>query len=100
MNTLEAPQGARLAVIFLARMGCVDAEYARLSPALRQRAMSEYGCLGMQSACENGLEITISYWADEADIDRWRDDPQHRHARQMAREKGWYREFSSQRVRL
>ncbi len=100
MKALEPPAGAALAVIFLARMGRVDAEYARLSPALRQRAMREYGCLGMHSACENELEITISYWADEADIDRWRDDPQHRQARQMARERGWYRDFSSQRVRL
>ncbi len=100
MNPLNPPTGARYAVIFYARMGQVDEAYARLSPALRQRAMTEYGCLGMQSACENGLEITITYWADETDIDRWREDPQHRHARKMAREQGWYQDFSSQRVAL
>ncbi len=100
MSAFPSREGARWAVIFYARMGKIDDDYRALAPRLRQLAESDYGCLGMQSACENGLEISISYWASEADIRQWRDCPLHRQARRLARERGWYTQVHSQRVQL
>jgi heme-degrading monooxygenase HmoA len=59
----------------------------------REKAFSEYGCLGFTSACEDDREIAISYWPSMQHIRNWKEDPLHRRARQRGREK-WYSDFS------
>lgn len=43
---------------------------------------------------EDGLGITISYWASEADIARWRAHPEHAAAIAAGRS-GWYEWYES-----
>lgn len=51
------------------------------------------GFLGVDSA-RDGIGITVSYWRALEDIARWRDDADHRLARQKGREV-WYQCFTT-----
>jgi len=81
------------AVIFRARIAQLDDDYTAMAKALRERAFSQYGCLGFSAACEAGEEIAISYWPSLQAIQRWQQDPLHLQAQQLGRER-WYQHYS------
>jgi heme-degrading monooxygenase HmoA len=81
------------AVIFRASVAELDDEYARLAPRLRALAIEKYGCRDFVAVTEGAEEIAISYWDTEQQIADWRNDPEHRHAQAMGRQK-WYRSFT------
>ncbi len=85
------------AVIFKAEIDHLDEEYTRTAGVLREKAMTEYGCMGFDSATEDNTEIAISYWPTLEQIAAWRDDPEHRLAKAKGQNK-WYRKFSVQIV--
>ena len=72
-----------IVVIFSAKIKQLDDEYYRLAAELRDRAQ-EFGCQHMESAFEDGTEITLSYWDNEEQIKQWKQDPQHLKAQQLA----------------
>ena len=82
-----------IAVIFKAELGKPDDEYYRFAKRLRDLAKSEYGCIDLISVCENGTELTISYWNSLIDIELWKSDPEHRYAQSQGIAK-WYRSYS------
>lgn len=87
------------AVIFRAELGEVDQAYFEMAEALRAMAMHRYGCEEFTSVTENGREITISYWKNLEDIERWKNAAAHSVAQQRARSK-WYRRYQVQVVEI
>lgn len=80
-------------VIFRAKAGQIDSQYNELAGKLRQRAISEFGCTDFVAVTEGEDEIALSYWQNEADILRWKQDTEHQLAQQIGRDR-WYRYYS------
>ena len=80
-------------VIFKATVATLDDQYARMAKALKQLAFSEYGCLDFVAVTEGNQEIAISYWQSLQDIRQWKNDPLHRAAQALGKDK-WYSEFN------
>ncbi len=87
------------AVIFKAVIGELDPGYYETAGLLRSRARDIYGCLSFESCRDGDREISISYWRDERQIDKWKNDPVHIQAQQLGR-KQWYRSYQVQVVEL
>lgn len=81
------------AVIFTSLRRETDAGYAETAARMLALAEREPGFLGAESSrSADGLGITVSYWRDEASIGRWREQSEHRLARDNGRSR-WYRQF-------
>ena len=81
-----------LVVIFRAQLGDMDESYAKTAKKMRELATDIYGCVEISSVTEGGQEITVSYWESEEQIIAWKNDPEHRRAQQLGKEK-WYRSY-------
>jgi heme-degrading monooxygenase HmoA len=79
-------------VIFRARAARFDEEYARVARQLRELALEEFGCLEFIAICEDNQEIALSYWPDQACIQRWKQQADHLMAQQLGRER-WYADY-------
>jgi heme-degrading monooxygenase HmoA len=88
-----------IVVIFKARIRALDDDYARVAARLRELALSEFGCIEFQAVSEGENEVALSYWPDEASIQRWRAHPEHREAQRLGRER-WYASYSVQIGRI
>jgi len=80
------------AVIFKATIKALDKDYATQANSLRDKALSEYGCIDFTSCTEGNREIAISYWPSFDHIRAWRNDPEHLQAQKLGKEK-WYETF-------
>ena len=80
-------------VIFKATIAELDAGYLETAARLKELAFTKYGCRDFSSVTEGDEEIAISYWDTRQQIRDWKNDPEHRHAQKLGREK-WYRSFS------
>ena len=87
------------AVIFRAEMSTLDKEYINMAKTLRDIAISEYNCIEFSSASENGVEIAISYWKNESDIKRWKENSSHIVAQKYGKER-WYKGYSVEIVEI
>lgn len=92
MTTL--PTGS-ISVIFVAqRTSDVDDGYFAAAAAMDALAAQQDGYLGIDSVRGNdGLGITVSYWADDAAAKAWRDQPEHAAIREQGRGL-WYSSYS------
>jgi heme-degrading monooxygenase HmoA len=90
-----------IAVIFAAQRSGQDAQgYAEAAAAMDALAALQTGFLGMDHACGNdGFGITVSYWADDACAKAWRDNPEHRAARDAGRGR-WYAHYTLHVARI
>lgn len=88
------PKGST-AVIFIAqRTRDDDAGYVQAAEAMVALAAAQPGYLGMDSVRDSdGLGITVSYWASDADAKAWRDRGEHALIRDAGRDR-WYSEYS------
>lgn len=82
-----------IAVIFKATIAEFDDEYFSTAAHLKDLAFNKYGCLDFISVTEGSEEIAISYWQSMQQIKAWKNDPQHRKAQALGRDK-WYKSFS------
>ena len=83
-----------VAVIFLSTRSGDDADgYAQAAAAMDALAARQPGYRGVDSARgEDGFGITVSYWADEAAAQAWRDHPEHEAIRGRGRAI-WYADY-------
>lgn len=81
-----------IAVIFKATIAEFDDEYFRTAERLKDLAFKKYGCQDFVSLTEGNEEIAISYWQSMQQIRDWKNDPEHRRAQKMGRDK-WYKAF-------
>lgn len=83
-----------IAVIFVSQeTGDDRAGYAAAAEAMVALAQLQPGYRGMDSTRdENGLGITVSYWADEESAVAWRQNAEHAAIRERGRER-WYSRY-------
>ncbi|HEU4811359.1 MAG TPA: antibiotic biosynthesis monooxygenase [Nocardioides sp.] len=90
------PEPPYTAVIFSSTRTDGDRGYDLMSERMFALAAEQPGYLGVESARDNGLGITVSYWADEAAAAAWKRVAEHL----VAQERGattWYDDY---RVRV
>lgn len=84
-----------VAVIFTSqRTGVGDDEYAVTAERMRALAAQQPGYLGFENAVSpDGVGISVSYWATDADARNWKQHSEHLLAQQAGRERWyqWYR---------
>ncbi|MCW8935522.1 MAG: antibiotic biosynthesis monooxygenase [Gammaproteobacteria bacterium] len=87
------------AVIFKAKTGKLDSNYAHMAKRMRQLAIDKYGCCDFISTTEGNLEIAISYWHDLKQIKKWKQDPEHLTAQDLGKST-WYKSYTVQVVEI
>jgi len=80
------------AVIFSSLRTAGDHGYGEAATRMLELAREQPGFLGVESAREDGLGITVSYWRNEADILAWKQQAEHRAVREQGRST-WYSAF-------
>lgn len=94
-------RSGQIAVIFCAHRTAHDAAgYDAAAAAMDALAAAQPGYLGVDSARGNdGLGITVSYWADAAAALAWRDHPEHAATRERGRAL-WYDSYTVSVARI
>lgn len=87
------------AVIFKAEIKELDAEYFETAKNMKYIAMKKYGCSNFISVTENNYEISISYWENQDQIKKWKEDKEHLESQQLGKDK-WYKSYSVQIVEV
>ncbi len=87
------------AVIFRAKINQLDAEYSALAKRMRDLAINNYGCKEFTACTEGDDEIAISYWDNESQIIKWKQDAEHLSAQEKGRA-NWYKSYSVQVVEI
>ena len=85
----QTPKPPYYAVIFSSTRTEGDHGYEHMARRMAQLAALQPGFLGVESARDAALGITVSYWESEAAIARWKQHAEH----QIAQETGmatWY----------
>ncbi|MGQ5524282.1 antibiotic biosynthesis monooxygenase family protein [Chitinimonas sp. PSY-7] len=86
----NTPQPPYYAVIFTSQRTSLQDGYADTSERMVALAADQPGFLGAESVRDaDGLGITVSYWASEADIHHWKLHAEHTLARERGRA-DWY----------
>jgi heme-degrading monooxygenase HmoA len=63
-------------------------------------AEQQPGFLGRESArTPDGRDLTVAYYVDEASLHAWRDEPRHRRAQRLGRER-WYASYEVRIARV
>ncbi|MGE1156532.1 antibiotic biosynthesis monooxygenase [Pseudomonas sp. MAFF 730085] len=90
----NTPAPPYYAVIFSSVRTEGDQGYAEAAARMLELAREQPGFLGVESAREDGLGITVSYWSSEAAILAWRQDAEHQAVREQGRAL-WYSAFQT-----
>lgn len=88
----DTPAAPYYAVIFTSLRTEGDQGYSQAAMRMLELAREQPGFLGVESAREDGLGITVSYWASEAAILAWKHHAEHRAVREQRRST-WYSAF-------
>jgi len=82
------PEPPYWAVIFSARLRERAEGYAPVAERMLALAVDQPGFLGVESARDaEGFGITVSYWREREDFERWRDHAEHAAAQRRGRER-------------
>ena len=97
MPIAATPEPPYTAVIFTSIRTDTGAEdYAATATRMEELAEQQPGYLGIESARDDHLGITVSYWRTADDARAWKAVAEHRFAQQRGRRE-WY---ASYRVRI
>jgi heme-degrading monooxygenase HmoA len=96
MSFAATPEPPYVAVIFTSTRTAGDNGYDAMSQAMEKLAADQPGYLGIESARDADLGITVSYWADETSAQAWKQVAAHLAAQRRGRE-AWYTDY---RVRI
>ncbi len=88
----DLPEPPYTAVIFSSVRTEGDHGYAVMAARMQALAAEQPGYLGYESAREDGLGITVSYWVDETAARAWKQVSEHAIAQQRGREV-WYADY-------
>ena len=89
----KTPTPPYYAVIFSSIRTKGDNGYSEMGDKMVELASEQEGFLGVESVREK-LRITVSYWKDLESIKKWKENAEHK----IAREKGktnWYKSFKT-----
>ncbi len=87
----KTPKPPYYAVIFSSLRTENESDYHEIGALMVELAKKQQGFLGIESA-RNDLGVTVSYWSDLEAIKSWKNNTEHRLARERGR-KEWYRSF-------
>jgi len=90
----RTPAPPYYAVIFSSLRTDGDHGYGQAAERMLELAREQPGFLGVESARDDGLGITVSYWSSEAAILAWKQHAEHREVREQGRSR-WYSAFST-----
>ena len=100
MQFANTPPPPYYAVIFTNQRHADDDGYGATADRMVELAKQQAGFLGVESVRNaDGLGITVSYWASEADIAAWKANVEHAEARRRGRET-WYQAFDLRVARV
>lgn len=88
------PNPPYYAVIFSSQRTEGDQGYGQVASRMLELAREQPGFLGVESAREDALGITVSYWESEAAILAWKQQAEHRAVREQGRA-AWYSAFQT-----
>ena len=88
----NTPAPPYYAVIFSSLRTEGDQGYGQAANRMLALAQKQPGFLGVESAREDGLGITVSYWASETAILAWKQHAEHSEVREQGRST-WYSAF-------
>lgn len=92
MDNKIKPLPPYYAVIFTSQRTEGDYGYMKMAQAMEELASKQRGYIGIESARDQELGITVSYWESLEDIKNWKENSAHK----LAQEKGksdWYKEY-------
>ena len=87
------------AVIFKAIIKDLEEEYTQVASRMRELALGKYGCTKFVIVKEDNKEIAISYWEDEEEILRWKNNAEHLIAQETGKQK-WYESYKVEVVKV
>ncbi len=87
------------AVIFRAEIKSLDDRYSKMALKMRNLAVNEYGCTEFTAVTEGTHEIAISYWNNQQDIQKWKQDSEHLVAQELGKAI-WYKFYKVQIVEI
>lgn len=87
------------AVIFKARINQLDDSYSKTALRMRELAINKYGCTEFIAAIEGENEIAISYWENQEQITKWKQDSEHLVAQELGRST-WYKSYKVEVVEV
>ncbi len=82
----QTPEPPYTAVIFTSTRTEGDQGYARMSSRMDELARQQPGYLGHESARDDDVGITVSYWVDHAAAAAWKQVAEHLVAQERGRE--------------
>lgn len=83
----STPEPPYYAVMFSTTRDEADDGYGAMADAMEALAEQQPGYLGIESARDDVLGITISYWRDEESIAAWKANVEHTAARDLGRDR-------------
>ncbi len=95
----EMPAPPYYAVIFTSIRTPVDQGYARTADHMVALAAQQPGYLGFETARDENLGISVSYWRDLDSIRAWKQVADHQMAQRLGREK-WYQSYTIRIARV
>lgn len=87
------------AVIFKAEINTLDDSYSNTAQKMRELAMNKYGCTEFVAVTEGNNEIAISYWDNQEQIRKWKQDAEHLAAQELGRST-WYKSYKVEVVKV
>jgi len=87
------PEPPYYAVIFVSQRTEGDKGYGKMADKMVELASQQKGFLGVESARDEGLGITVSYWDSLEAIKDWKENSAHRVAQDRGKTE-WYKNFS------
>lgn len=89
----KTPEPPYYAVIFASQRTEGDRGYEKMADKMVELASQQKGFLGVESARDEQLGITVSYWDSLESIKEWKENAAHRVAQEKGRTE-WYKNFS------
>ena len=90
MATLaKTPKPPYYAVVFFSLLASAAEGYATTADRMLKLVEQQEGFLGVDSAREGELGITVSYWRSLEDIRKWKEQAEHRLAQESGK-RDWY----------
>ncbi|WP_138752348.1 antibiotic biosynthesis monooxygenase family protein [Paenibacillus sinopodophylli] len=89
----KLPSPPYYAVVFVSERTEGDNGYGHMADVMVELASRQSGYLGIESARDNELGITVSYWETLEAIKAWKENAAHQVAQQRGKSE-WYRSFA------
>jgi heme-degrading monooxygenase HmoA len=92
-GSAKTPQPPYYAVIFTSQRTEGDKGYGKMAEKMEELASQQQGFLGIESARDNELGITVSYWESLDAIKKWKENSSHKVAQEKGKEE-WYKNYT------